>query len=226
MYLTDIIPMKISVVIPHFYSAREPNLRVIADTLRAGTVPPDEILVWNNDVAIAPIDGVQVFESPRNLGCLGRFVASYAARGEYILFHDNDMAVAPTTVERLLLWAKKIPHSIVSVDGWSFTAEKNYSQGVKTLQYGTSVRLPMSVDVTPGHIELLDRSTLYKILSVFPFEDSTVMEDLWFNACAQRVGVKRYVVPTDFKYLPDYGMGISTSSTFNEERDALCRKIL
>lgn len=224
--------MKLSVVIPHYWAAREGNLRMIVNSLRLGTVKPDEIIIWNNDRPIEPIEGAQIIQAPRNYGCLGRFIASYAARGEYVLFQDNDTCVVETTVEKLMYWAKARPGSIVSIDGWSFTADKTYTNGVETLCYGfgvggvdKAVVGPTEVDVTPGHMELVSRADLMNILTFFPFEDSTVMEDLWFNACAKQAGVPRYVVPCRFAYLSECGVGICQAPNFFAERDALCQAI-
>jgi GT2 family glycosyltransferase len=91
-----------------------------------------------------PIGGAQVIQAPRNYGCLGRFIASYAARGEYVLFQDNDTCVTKDTVLQLLLAAQDIPNSICSIDGWSFTADKTYTNGVKTLCYGYPIGGPGS----------------------------------------------------------------------------------
>lgn len=224
--------MKLSVVIPHYWAEREGNLRTIVKALYAGSVAPNEIIIWNNGSPLEPIAGAEIIQAPRNYGCLGRFIASFAARGEYVLFQDNDTCVTRDTVLQLLLAAQDIPNSICSIDGWSFTDDKTYTNGVKTLRYGfpiggpgTGVEEPTRVDVTPGHMELVRRGDLGAILSWFPFEDKTVMEDLWFNACANKADVQRYVVPCQFKYLSECGVGICQAPDFFAERDRLCQDI-
>ena len=101
--------MLVSAIIAHFYEVRWPNLPIIARALRSGSHPPHEILVWNNEAqGLPPIDGVQVIQSHRNVGCMARFVASFVARGEWLLYHDNDMMCGPETVSSLLVWAQQL----------------------------------------------------------------------------------------------------------------------
>jgi hypothetical protein len=51
------------------------------------------------------------------------------------------------------------------------------------------------------------------------------MEDLWFNACANKADVQRYVVPCHFKYLSECGVGFVNMPAFSSERDKLCQAI-
>lgn len=217
--------MKLSVVIPHFYNERTGNLTTIARALQQGSMVPNEILVWNNDAPIPPIAGVKIIQADRNYGCLGRFIASFAARGEYVLFHDNDMVCRRDTVLALYDHALAIPNGIFSIDGWNFLPDLSYTEGVKTLKWGKSEKVAVEVNVTPGHIELISRAALYRVLAYFPFEDATIMEDLHFNAAAMRAGVKRYVVPSDYDYLDSCGVGISHAEDFNARRDEACKQI-
>lgn len=224
--------MKLSVVIPHYWAAREGNLRTIVHALRSGSVAPNEIIIWNNDRPLEPIAGAQIIQAPRNYGCLGRFIASFAARGEYVMFQDNDTCVTKDTVLQLLLAAQDIPACVTSIDGWSFTENKTYTDGVKTLRYGfpisgpnVGVDAPTVVDITPGHMEMIRREDLMAVLSWFPFEESSIMEDLLFNAACNKAGVRRYIVPCHFTYLSECGVGICQAPGFFAERDRLCQAI-
>jgi hypothetical protein len=218
---------KVSVIIPHFYAARWPNLQVIASALREGAVVPHEILIWNNEAGALPaIDGAQVIQSHRNVGCLARFVASLVAQGDWLLYHDNDMLCAAGTVQDLVMWAQRLGESIVSVDGWNFVdAKRSYAAGVNTYFTGQDLIEPRRVDVVPGHIELVRKDVALRILATFPFIDAPEHDDLVWNACAERLGIPRYVVPSKSSWLSDYGLGISREPGFNDRRDQLCREL-
>lgn len=218
---------KVSVIIPHFYAARWPNLPTLTSALRKGTLAPHEIIVWNNETSTLPaIEGVQVVQAHRNVGCMARFVASLVATGDWLLYHDNDMLCAEDTVADLVAWARQLGDAIVSVDGWSFVDDAHsYTAGVNTYFTGQQLQEPRRVDVVPGHIELVKRDLALRILATFPFVDSPVHDDIIWNACAERLGISRFVVPSKSSWMSDYGLGISREPGFNEQRDRLCREL-
>ena len=217
----------VSVIVAHYYAARWPNLPMLVGALQSGTVSPQEILIWNNELGALPqMDGVHVIQSHRNVGCQARFVASFVAQGDWLLYHDNDMLCDENTLALLLAWARKLGDAIVSVDGWSFVDDRHrYVDGVGTYFTGQHLSGPQQVDVVPGHIELVRRNTVLQILSTFPFVSSPVHDDLVWCACAKKLGIPRYVVPCQSSWLPDYGLGISREPGFNEERNQLCREL-
>jgi hypothetical protein len=70
---------------------------------------------------------------------------------------------------------------------------------------------------------MVRRDTLLSVLGSFPFEDSTVMDDLWLSACYEENAVDVYVVPcvkgeSDLEDLPMGGVGLCKTPGFNEER--------
>lgn len=210
----------VSVVIPHYFREREPNLRRIVDALAAGTVRPAEIIVWANEPLAEPLPGAAVIGSHRNIGAQARFLAALAASGEWVLFLDNDVSPAPRTVENLLHWAR--PDRIVTLEGRS-AGGKTYRESPK--HYGRDVSEPLLVAVSLGRGEMVSRRALPRLLAHFPFAPDTVMDDLWLSAAAGREGMPILVVPavagdSDLVNLPEYGVGLSLRPEFYAERDA------
>src|SRR5688572_14351330 len=187
-------PSTLSVVVPHFFAAREPNLAILIEALRTGTRPPDEILIWNNDQPLAkPLHHARLIQSPWNLGCKARFLGALAAVGDWILFQDNDVSARPGTVANLLRHAKQHPDAILSLDGRAMDPGDDYRGSARVRGRRVSVVTP--IDITLGRIELVSRVTLMRVLARFPFRDDTVMDDLAFSQAAREVGVQCYVVP-------------------------------
>ena len=218
--------MTVSVVIPHFYAAREPNLPALVTRLLTGTVRPEEILIWNNDAPLrvrlpAP---VAVIQSPRNLGCQARFLAALVARGDAVVFQDNDVMVRPRTLAALVRWATRAPRAIWTLDGRAATAEP-YRRWHKIRRITGA---PQRVTVSLGRLELVTRATVREILAVFPFGEGAAMDDLAFSACARQRDIPIYVPPTEpdehLDRLPEHGVGACRTDGHYDRRDAIARQ--
>lgn len=73
----------VSVVIPHYFAAREPNLRLIVDAFMEGSVAPAEVIVWCNTPLVHPLPGASIITAHRNVGAQARFLAALAALGRW-----------------------------------------------------------------------------------------------------------------------------------------------
>lgn len=202
----------VSVVVPHYFAAREPNLAILIAALRTGTRPPDEILIWNNDRPLTrPLSGARLIQSAWNIGCKARFLGAFAAIGDWILFQDNDVTARPGTVANLLRHAAKHPDAILSLDGRAIVDGEDY-RGSNRVR-GRRVKTVTPIDITLGRMELVRREVLMRVLARFPFRDNTVMDDLAFSQAAREAGVQCCVVPCtpheDVSNLPTYDVGLS-----------------
>ena len=211
----------VSVVIPHYYVEREKNLHEIVKALCSGTVLPIEIIIWCNTELILQssvfeffndddrVTSVRFIESSWNVGCQARFLAALVARGDYVLFQDNDVCVRRRTVENLLHRAE--PNTVVSLDGY-YVPPIGYTMRSRCL--GWHQPRPVSVNLTLGRMELVERKTLLRVLRDFPFGPETEMDDVAFSSACKKNGVPIFVVPApdrDFVFvnLPDGGVGLS-----------------
>lgn len=217
--------MSVSVVIPHYYPERDANLTHIITALRKGSVPPDEIIIWaNSPIRYARLAGASVIQSHRNVGAQARFVAALTAVGDYVVFHDNDVMAGHRSVEQLLWWSQRVLGSIVSADGRVFAVPgyKRYTNTV--LIQRPEVLTP--VDISLGHLEMVRRTDVPKILSSFPFGDEARMDDLQWSAAAARAGVPIYVAPgIEMTGLSMGGVGSCKEPDHYRERDRLCQTI-
>lgn len=220
----------VSVIIPHYYKERERNLLQITDALYRGTVRPDEIIIWNNDSPFDPmfIQGmmVDVIQSHRNVGCQGRFIAALTARSDYVIFQDNDVMVQQNTIENLLRWSYF--GGVITLDGRTVSPGEGYKKSV-LYTTGPEMKAPIKVDMSLGHMEMVGRKLLYSILSNFPFDETTEMEDLYFSAACKLLGVPIHVVPSNhgagLVALSMGGVGSCLTDGHYDKRDAICKEI-
>jgi hypothetical protein len=222
----------VSVIVPHLYRERERNLLTIVDALLSGTTRPLEIIVWCNESLTKELGGVlwdtvRLVESSWNVGCQARFLAALVARGDYVLFQDNDVCVRSRTVENMLSQAS--PGKAVSLDGYhvpplGYTERRRF--------FGWNQTSPVRVNLTLGRMEMVERKTLLRVLRDFPFDASTVMDDMAFSAACKKNDVPIFVVPAldrDFVFvnLPDGGVGLSKGMppSYVERRDRTFREL-
>lgn len=222
--------MKVSVVIPHYFTVRNSNLPVLVDALQSGTRPPDEIVIWNNDAPLPfTLPGVRVMQSPWNLHCKARFIAAIAAVGDVLVFQDNDVSARPGTLAQLLKWHREMPEAILSMDGRRVRHGEAYSEAERV----RSVKLtaPERIEITLGRMELMSRETMMRVLARFPWRDDTIMDDLAFSYAAAEDGVPCYVVPCgrdqDVTKLNTHGVGLSVThkEAYFAERDRVCQAL-
>lgn len=104
----------ITAVITHYYPERTKYLRMIIDALKSGSLPPDEIIIWNN---IAELDlkypDAICINSSHNFGTFSKQYACLFAKNKYVLMQDNDLMVGKDTVKNLYEFARKHPHCFV-----------------------------------------------------------------------------------------------------------------
>jgi len=91
-----------------YWPERAHHIDKIIDDLKNGTVPPDKIVVWNNNASFSLINDfslkerhpdVEVIESTQNLGHRVRFVAALTFLSDYYFFIDDDITVGKKTIE-------------------------------------------------------------------------------------------------------------------------------
>lgn len=219
------IPL-ITAVIPHYYEARRPNLPAIVHALRTGSVPVEEILIWNNDALPLRIAGARIVHSPTNEGPRARFITALMAKSHYVFFQDNDLMVEHDTIRGLIQQSERHSLDVVSLDGRVLGPGGSYHHSVLL---GSRETEPRKVDITLGHAEMILTRNLPLALSYFPFHEAPEMDDIFFNWSCQQVGLHRWVVPTGssgaFRNLSEFEVGACKEKAHYKTRDELCRKL-
>jgi hypothetical protein len=217
----------ITVVIPHFYSQRRDNLRRIIYSLDHGSMRIDEVLIWNNDPELIHVHGAYVIQSHRNVGCQARILAALMARGDRVLFLDNDVAVNHKTIENLVRWHDELG-GVVTVEGRQ-AVRGHYSQWPKI--YGHGITTPTRLFLSLGRGEMVRRQDLNRVLHHFPFDPETKMDDLLLSQAYLKSKIPVHVIPclrgvSDLQDLPMYGVGFCKEPNFYEQREKVASTIV
>lgn len=220
--------MSVSVVIPHYFVGRTPYLRRIAADFRRQTVPPCEVVVWNNEAAdILPPNiakmGLRIIQADHNHGCQARIKAAQETVGEFVLFMDNDTTAEPGLIASLLGWAAQYPDAIVTLEGrQALPAPQPYRRWPKYL--GKNLTTPRPVSMSLGRGELVPQRLIPRLTQHFPFGPPELMDDLWWSACAAWEKVPIMVVPSrrglsSLINLPDHRIGACAMAGYYGSRD-------
>lgn len=234
--------MKLSVVIPHYYRERRANLDEIIASICLGSMWPDEVVIWNNEsdpVKVTEPKGlpVLVVQSPRNVGAQARVIAALVARGERVLFLDNDVAVNRRTIERLYEWSvlqedrNRAMSSVVTLEGrerpvgW---VGRSYSLWPKV--YGHGIKIARAVWLTLGRGEMVKKDVLRTALAHFPLAETTAMDDLYLSYAYEKIGAQVLVVPcvageSDLRELPMRGVGMCKETGYTERRNEAIQRL-
>lgn len=94
--------MAVVAVICRYWQERDTNLPRIISDLRAGTLPPDEILVWDQGPQPAPAFDATVIRSTKNFATRARLIAALLYDAEHFVFIDDDITVGRNTIEKLV----------------------------------------------------------------------------------------------------------------------------
>lgn len=218
---------RVSVIIPHYFTARAPYLRRMAADLRRQTVPPAEIIVWNNEAAQTLPDltgtGIRVIQADHNHGCQARIKAAQEATGDFVLFMDNDTTAEPGLIANLLGWVAKYPDAIVTLEGRAaLPCPAPYRRWPKFR--GKELTKPRVVAMSLGRGELVPGPLIPRLTRHFPFGAFDLMDDLWWSACAAWEHVPIVVVPSQrglssLINLPEHGTGACSAVDYAAQRD-------
>ncbi len=220
----------ITAVVLNYYQERQAELPRIIQALQAGTVSPDRILIWNNALNLRRIgDGIQIvsIESARNFGCRARFSVALLEQSEWVFFQDNDLVLAPHTLEALLHFARSEPTGIYGLMGKRLAHHARPYLHAETVLAGDSLK---SVDVVLGRIMFLSQRLIPPILAfadehrVAMFREDDIVASLSNRAASHR----NYVAPVreGFRNLDEHRIGLSWESDHIAQRDEICRRLM
>jgi len=106
-----------AIILAH-YKQREKNLKRIIDDLLAGTVVPDEIVVFIDEPKIEFKDErVTIIRSDKPFLPKIRFALGSYFDTDYCFFIDDDLSVRGKTLENFVYYATKYPGAILGLEG-------------------------------------------------------------------------------------------------------------
>lgn len=218
--------MKYTAIVQHYYKSRRPYLDQIVDALAASSMPPSELIIWNNeenqhlavDPSRAKMPTTAINSSKNNL--MGRYAAMLLATTDVVFVQDDDLLVQPKTVERLIeAWKRN--GSIAGHVG------ANLDRGSPS-PYSSAMWVPGQVGVDISVDIVLGRCFVGYRLDFIPGMQKAIAlgnpgrcDDIHFNMCNDWSVVARVSGNGDdgIVDLDEHGEGLSHDPSHFIERD-------
>lgn len=186
----------VSVVLNVFKRSANFSMQVAA--VRAQTIPPVEILVWENGeetVADLRVEEIVVARANRNFGVWSRFAFALNASGDYILILDDDTIPGKKWIENCLSTIKTHP-GLLGTRGLRFSSKYSYAGYSEVGLYSPNQEIERA-DIV-GHAWFFRRELLAAFWAEYPnrFPEALSGEDIHFSFAIQKVlGLNTFVPP-------------------------------
>jgi len=187
---------RVSVVLNVFKRSANFSMQVAA--LRAQTIPPIEILVWENGedtVVDQCVEEMVVARANRNFGVWSRFAFALNASGDYILVLDDDTIPGKKWIENCLTTMKTHP-GLLGTRGLRFSSKHSYAGYSEVGLYSPNQKIERA-DIV-GHAWFFRRELLAAFWAEYAnrFPGGLSGEDIHFSYAIQKVlGLNTFVPP-------------------------------
>lgn len=223
----------ITAIILSHYKEREINLRRMIDDLMGGTVRPERIILFIDNLFIQYLDDrVTIVRSDKSFLPIIRFALGSGCDTEYCFFIDDDLTVRKKTLESLVFYAQKFPKSILGFEGSVL--------GQGDTPYSNDIPKNRGTYSEPFSIDILIRTYFVPTVSLmaglllraeYPFLPQTSLDDVFLCLGNKYINTKdNYVIPvneeTDLTELSDGGVGQSLSEDHYKNRNMVCRMLM
>lgn len=183
--------------------------------LRNQTIPPKQIIIWQNSVEgynipehIQNDKSLIIFKSNKNLGVWPRFAGALLANTEFVCLFDDDTIPGKKWFENCLNTMDKV-NGLLGTIGLIYN--KNPTKyfdwyGGKRVGWDSCNKEIIQVDMV-GHSWFLRRSWLPELFKIVPnYNDFFIVgEDMGLSYALQKIGINTYVPPHPFDDLELFG---------------------
>ena len=206
---------------------REPNIGRIIYALEKQTVPPEEIiLINNNPTHHFKNKHVTVINGNKNWGCPIRHAIGLLVGTTHVLFMDDDIMLEHNGIERLIGWSEQLPESII---GWQGRKLRKGDYPYSKAPPKAANTKPLPVDVVMGKLHFCRKEKL-----VLPFTmmdrlarfDHFSCDDIALCLANELQGHQNYVVPVGAEALDEFGIGLGHAPDWWERRDHAVKVML
>lgn len=205
---------------------RPQNLKEQVDAIRNQTIPPQEIMLWQNnpdgfDTELT--NTLTTAVSNKNMGVWSRFAYALNAKTEYVCVFDDDTIPGPMWFENCLNTMKS-HEGLLGTVGVIYDNPNSYRPHKRYGWADINNDKPMRVDIV-GHAWFFKREWLSTFWRELPPTDLTrVGEDMHFSYTLQKyLGLNTYVPPhpSHFKdmwgSLKGWEMGVGKEAISNDD---------
>lgn len=191
----------ITAIILCYWEERFGHISKIIDTLRNNTLPPTNIVVFNNnpDLRSVSFEHAVTINSGENFFCFTRHVISLLYNTKYFYFQDDDLVVENLELLHLLSEVlRKHPESVVSIQGRDIIRGANGEiEFAKTEERQTSEDI-LETDIAFGRLHMCAKAPILRMLDIRHKHDiySNRGDDIALSLSNKIYGFNNYIVKT------------------------------
>jgi hypothetical protein len=222
--------VKITAIILAHFKERENNLKRIVDDLLAGTVKPDEIVVFIDNQEINFTDSrVTVVRSSKLFLPRVRFALGSYFDGDYCFFIDDDLSVREKTLENFAKHAEEHPNAILGLEG-SILGDTPTPYSNDTCITRGGRLLQVDIVIRTYFVPRIAVAVGLELQSMYPDFPSESLDDVYLCLGNKYLhGETNWVIPidktSDLIELDDGGVGQSRGGDHYKNRNLVCRKL-
>ena len=223
----------ITTILLAHYKEREKNLKQIVDDLMEGTVKPEKIIVFVDNLAIKFKDKrVTTIYSDTPFFPIIRFAIGTSCTTEYCFFIDDDLTVQKKTLENLVNYSMILPYSILGFEGSMLgNTETPYSNDTPIKRGYYEQPIPVDILIRTYFAPTSSLMAGLFLRSIYPGLPETSLDDVFLCLGNRYINSKdNHVIPiteeTDLIELSDGGVGQSLNENHYANRNFVCRFLM
>ena len=191
----------ITAILLCYWEERLGYVTEIIDALLKNTVPPSNILVFNNNPDLKGIsfEHATTLNSGENFYCSARHVASLLYNTRFYYFQDDDLVVEnPKLLQTLSEVLVKNPESIVSIQGRNIIQTSNGDVDFDRLEDRETDEEVLETDIAFGRLHMCGKGPILRMLNVRHQHNiySNRGDDIALSLSNRMFGYKNYIVKT------------------------------
>lgn len=153
---------KITAVVLHYYSERTQNVKRIITDLKAGSRPPDKIIVFNNNPTMDFRSDVTVINSSENFWTRAKYITCLLQPSDYYLLLDDDITVGNESLSHFELLAVSNNDDFCTSSEGLIEDPKKYTRGQFIRE--REIEKPTQVDWFCGSLIFCSFNAIIKLL--------------------------------------------------------------
>lgn len=191
----------VTAIILCYWEERLGYISKIIDTLRSNTLPPTNIIVFNNnpDLRGVSFEHAVTVDSGENFYCFARHVASLLYNTRYYYFQDDDLLVENLRLLQILAEAlTKHPESVVGLQGRDVVRSANGDiEFTRTEDRQTNENI-LETDIAFGRLHMCAKGPILRMLNIRHEHGiySNRGDDIALSLSNQIYGFSNYIVKT------------------------------
>ncbi len=222
----------ITAIVLCYWEERLGYISKIIDTLRNNTLPPTNIVVFNNNPTLKGVsfEHAITINSGENFYCFARHIASLFYNTKYYYFQDDDLVVENLKLLQILSEVLiKHPESVVSIQGRDIIRSADGDIDFTRIEDRETNEEILQTDIAFGRLHMCGKGPILRMLNIRHQHNiySNRGDDIALSLSNRMHGFNNYIVKTAGRERNfDISSGLDRIDGHIEKRKAVATRFL